>query len=155
MADIDMEALPPEEGQNRAFLLGVLVLGGLFVLLLFAIGLYLALGGPARGRPAAPAGAPTPTPIPSPSPLPPTYTPTPRPTPSPTITPTPPLAAAGQPTATPTPVVTATPLPPTPTPRPTGMPQTGGGSFLWGLGVMGALLLAFLARGLRLRPRAP
>ncbi len=40
MADVDLEGLPPEEGQNRAFLLAVLALGGLFVVLLFAIGLY-------------------------------------------------------------------------------------------------------------------
>ncbi|MCS6963921.1 hypothetical protein [Thermoflexus sp.] len=154
MADIDLEELPPEEGPNRAFLLGALVLGGLFVALLFAIGLYLALSGPARGRPAAPAVTPTRTPIPSPSPLPPTYTPTPSPTPIPTATPTPPVVVAGQPTATPTPGITATPIRPTPTPRPGGLPQTGGSSLGWGLGAVGVLLLAFLARRLRSRPRA-
>jgi len=159
MADVDLDELPPEEGQNRTFLLGVLVLGGLFVVLLFAIGLYLALSGPARGRPAAPAGAPTRTPIPSPSPLPPTYTPTPSPTPiptpTPTFTPAPPVEAAGQPTATPTPGGTPTPVRPTPTPQAGGMPQTGAGSLGWGLGALGVLLLAFLARRLRLRPGAP
>lgn len=154
MADVDLEELPPEEGQNRAFLLGVLVLGGLFVALLFAIGLYLALSGPARGRPAAPAGAPTRTPVPSPSPLPPTYTPTISPTPVPPATPTPPVGVAGQPTATPTPRATATPVRPTPTPQPGGLPQTGGSGLGWGLGAIGVLLLAFLARRLRLRPRA-
>ncbi|MFN3928571.1 MAG: hypothetical protein ACK4OK_02925 [Thermoflexus sp.] len=156
MADIDLEELPPEEAPNRAFLLGVLVLGGLFVALLLAIGLYLAQSGTARGRPAAPAGAPTRTPVPSPSPLPPTYTPTPTPSPTPVqvATPTPPLAAAGQPTATPTPGMTATPLRPTPTPRPSGLPQTGGGGIGWGLGALGAVLLAFLARRLRSRPQA-
>lgn len=153
MADIDLEALPPEEGQNRAFLLGALVLGGLFVVLLLAIGLYLALSGPARGRPAAPAGTPTRTPIPSPSPLPPTYTPTPSPTPIPTATPTPPVVAAGQPTATPTPGVTPTPVRPTPASRPGGLPRAGGSSLGWGLGAVGVLLLAFLARRLRSRPR--
>ncbi len=154
MADIDLEELPPEEGQNRTFLLGVLVLGGIFVALLFAIGLYLALSGPARGRPAAPAGAPTRTPLPSPSPLPPTYTPTPRPTPVPIATPTPPIGVAGQPTATPTSPITVTPVRPTPTPRPGGLPQTGGSTIGWGFGAMGVLLLALLARWLRLRPRA-
>ncbi len=147
MADVDLEGLPPEEGQNRAFLLGVLVLGGILVALLFAIGLYLALSSPARGRPAAPAGAPTRTPLPSPSPLPPTYTPTPSPTPIPRATATPPVAVAGQPTATPTPPIT-------PTPRPGGLPQTGGSSLGWGLGAIGVLLLAFLARRLRLRSQA-
>ncbi|MFZ8843688.1 hypothetical protein [Thermoflexus sp.] len=157
MADVDLEELPPEEGQNRTFILALLVLGGLFVVLLFAIGLYLALSGPARGQPAAPAGAPTFTPIPSPSPLPPTYTPTPSPTrPStPTPTPMPTVELAGQPTATPVPEPTATPARPTPTPRPAGLPQTGGGSGLaWGLGAVGVLLLAFLARRLRMRPGA-
>ncbi|WP_322802186.1 hypothetical protein [Thermoflexus sp.] len=155
MADIDLEELPPEEGQNRAFLVGVLVLGGLFVALLFAIGLYLALSGPARGRPAAPAGAPTRTPLPSPSPLPPTYTPTLRPTPIPTATPPSPVAVAGQPTTTPTSLSTATPVRSTPTPRPRGLPQTGGSTIGWGFGAIGVLLLlALLARWLRLRPWA-
>ncbi len=154
MADVDLEGLPPEEGQNRAFLLAVLALGGLFVVLLFAIGLYLALSGPARGRPAALMGTPTRTPLPSPSPLPPTYTPTPSPTPTRvwTATPTPPVAVAGQPTSTPT--ATAVPARPTPTRRPSGLPQTGGSSLGWGLGAIGVLILAFLARRLRLRPRA-
>ncbi len=151
MADVDLEGLPPEEGQNRTFLLAVLALGGMFVVLLFAIGLYLALSGPARGRPAALVGTPTRTPLPSPSPLPPTYTPTPRPTPTPAPTATP-VAVAGQPTSTPT--ATAAPARPTPTPRLSGMPQTGGSPLGWGLGAIGVLVLAFLARRLRLRPRA-
>ncbi|MBO9362930.1 MAG: hypothetical protein J7452_12095, partial [Thermoflexus sp.] len=77
MADADLEGLPPEEpeeGQNRTFIQAVVVLGGLFVVLLCAVGLYLTLSGLTRGRPAAPAVVPTVTPIPSPSPFPPTYT---------------------------------------------------------------------------------
>lgn len=153
MADVDLEGLPPEEGQNRTFLLAVLALGGLFVLLLFVIGLYLALSGPARGRPAALAGTPTRTPLPSPSPLPPTYTPTPSPTPipSPTAIPTTSVVVAAQPTSTPT--ATATPARVTPTRRASGLPQTGGSTMGWGLGAIGVLMLAFLARRLRLRSR--
>ncbi|MCS7250968.1 MAG: hypothetical protein RMK32_04945 [Anaerolineae bacterium] len=157
MADVNLEEMPPEEGQNRAFLLGALVLGGLFVVLLCSIGLYLAVVGPARGRPAATANTPTRTPIPSPSPLPPTYTPTPSPTFIPTATPTSPVVAAAQSTATPTLAITPSPARPTPTPRPprrSGLPQTGADHLGWGLGVIGVLLLAFLARRLRLRSQA-
>jgi len=152
MADV-LEELPPEEGPNRAFLLALLILGGGLVVLLFAIGLVLALRGPARPQPPPTAAVAQ---APSPSPLPPTYTPTPRATPTPiptsTATPTAAAAAQGQPTPSPTP----SPPRASPTPARTslpsgGMPQTGGGGAVgWGLGALGVLLVAWLARRLRL-----